>query len=150
MMTDGVGVTEGGRVIPENCWGTGVEWPLGVWVMAAEVMGGPLMTDAEGTRPGKTGVMGVVGGGWADAGWEGTGVDGVEGLEPWGDMVGVAEEVWFCWLAGREKAEQRRARTSQYTRNTLRFLPQPCSKHNTTHASLLFFLNNQGRSNLQG
>lgn len=108
LITEGVGVAEG--EIPGNDWWTGVEWPLGgegvTWAGPAD-RGGPLMTEeevgegeaatvfCEGTRPGNTGVMGVVGGAWDDGGLGGCGVDGVGGLEPWEEGVGVPG-LLFC------------------------------------------------------
>ena len=87
LMTVPEGGADGG--IPEyEVGGCGVECPPGRW----GDIGGPLMTEGEGvgdwdtgfwegTMPGKTGVMGVVGPGVVEL--------GVEGLELWGEMVAV-------------------------------------------------------------
>lgn len=73
-MTEGVFLPEGG--MPGNGEGTGVVWPLELEATWGEPAGtgGPLMTEGEGagvgegvtgfwdgTMPGKTGVIGVVG-----------------------------------------------------------------------------------------
>lgn len=104
----GMGVPQG---VPDGVWalmtdeGVGVTWPVGVW-------GPALITDGDGagdgegalrlwdgTMPGKTGVMGVVGAGWAGEAWFGTGVDGVD---PWGMRRGplLIPGVVFCGLPG--------------------------------------------------
>lgn len=94
LMTEGVGVTEGGT--PGKPWGIGVECPLWLGVMTGEAAkGGPLITEgigvvalgecaAVGTKPGKTGVIGTNGAGClaGEGAGMGTGVAGAERLGP--------------------------------------------------------------------